>query len=47
MCRRGDQVNLNHTDAGTAVGESAGTPGESLKESCFKPPGMGQSQCNR
>ena len=35
MCRRADQLVLNDTDAGTAVGASAGTLGESLKESSF------------
>jgi len=44
MCRRGDQTVLNDTDASTAVDASAETPDESLKESCFTPPDLGQSQ---
>jgi hypothetical protein len=36
MCRRADQLVLNDADAGIAVGASAGTPSESLKESCSR-----------
>jgi hypothetical protein len=45
MDKRGDQLVLSDTDAGTGVCACAGTLGERLKESCFTPPDLGRSQC--